>query len=290
MRALLVAALVAAPILAGAHPNDVPDPGFYITSDFGPRDAGGNASRFHRSIDYRRHVGRAVPLLEDGTVTEINRPNTMVSLVVVGVHTFRYLHFFDDTALPIVAGSFVLARSSDNNLAIVRMSGVAGRASYIISPTANRTVTISTARPGLPPVPFVFMTADGMAQARTINAVTVAANPDAGPAGGSGGFAVHMHVDHGLVAGTNTQVSMNPLLHIADRESRFIAFLRDRTDIGRVAGYAVGPLDTTSTFLKLRVNSEPEPNDAAETSTIAKDFNPHRCIDQNQPRNFRIVL
>jgi hypothetical protein len=242
---------------AAGHPVLVPDPGYVITSDFGPRTVAGGTP-FHKAIDFKRALGTTVPLLEDGTVTSLNRASAgvvhLVSLVVTGVHTFRYLHFFDDTDLPIVSGSFVLATASGGSLAIVRMSGTPGRASYIISPNAGNTVTITTARPGLPMVPFTFRNAAGTANATTENALTTANHPDAGPAGGSGGFAVHMHVDHGVMAG-GVQVSENPLYHITDRDSAYIVALQDKTGINRTAGYAVGPNDTGSTFLKLDVNS-----------------------------------
>jgi hypothetical protein len=130
--------------------------------------------------------------------------------------------------------------------------------------------------------PFTFMTADGSAQATTENALTRTDHPDAGPAGGSGGFDVHMHVDHGLVGGVS--VSMNPLFHMADRTSRFIAALRDRDDVNRPHGYAVGPLEPLSTFLKLNVRSEPEPAAGAAASTIAKDLESVRIyVDQEDP-------
>ena len=267
---------------AGAHPDDAPDPGYYITSDFGPRTVAGGTP-FHKAIDMRRGAGLGVPLLEDGTVTSLTRGNTqLVSLVVTGQHTFRYLHFFDDTALPIVSGAFVLARASDNSLAIVRLAGAPGEASYIISPNAGNTVTITAQRAGLPNPPFTFMTAGGGAPATTENALTTGNHPDAGPSGGSGGFAVHMHVDHGVVG--NVSVSMNPLFHMADRTSRFIAALRDRDNVNRPRGYAVGPNEPLSTFLKLNVRSEPEPNDTAANSTVAKDLESVRIyVDQVNP-------
>jgi hypothetical protein len=260
---LLLAALVVLGGLAeraAGHPALIPDPGFTITSDFGPRTVPGGTP-FHKALDFSRPLGTNVPLLEDGTVTSLNRADTagdprhLVALVVTGVHTFRYLHFFDDSDLPIVSGSFVLAEATGGGLAIVRMSGTPGRASYMISPVAGRTVTITTARPGLPMVPFTFKNAAGTANATTETALTTASHPDAGPAGGSGGFAVHMHIDHGVMIGGAAQVSMNPLFHIVDRDSAFIVALQDKTGINRPAGYAVGPNDAGSTFLKLDVNS-----------------------------------
>jgi hypothetical protein len=267
---------------AGAHPDDAIDPGFFITSDFGPRTTAGGTP-FHKAIDMRRAAGLGVPLLENGTVTSLTRGNTqLVSLVVTGQHTFRYLHFFDDTALPIVSGPFVLARASDNSLAIVRLAGTPGEAAYIISPNAGNTVTITVQRAGLPLPPFTFMTPGGGAPATTEDVLTTAAHPNAGPAGGSGGFDVHMHVDHGIA--NNVSVSMNPLFHMADRTSRFIAALRDRDDVNRPPGYAVGPNEPLSTFLKLNVRAEPEPAAGAANSTVAKDLESVRIyVDQVDP-------
>jgi hypothetical protein len=260
-----------------AHPTDADDPGFYITSDFGPRTVAGGTP-FHKALDFRRGAGLGVPVLEDGTVTQLSRGGTgLVSFVVMGQHQFRYLHFFNDTDLPIVVGAFVLATASDGALAIVHLSGTPGRASAIVSPNVGNTVTITAVRAGLPAPPFTFKNAAGTANATTVNAVT--RGSDGGPAGGSGGFAVHMHVDHGNAGGT--QVSMNPFYHMADRTSRFIASLRDRDDINRPTGYAVGPNEATSTFLKLNVRSEPEPDDNAATSTVAKDLESVRIyVDQ----------
>ena len=90
-------------------------------------------------IDYSRGAGQSVPLLEDGTVMGLSRPNvgSIIILTIQGVHTFRYLHMFNDTVLPIFSGSFILALASvanDGNLAIVkRTAGFLDRADYIIS-------------------------------------------------------------------------------------------------------------------------------------------------------------
>src|SRR4030067_1007361 len=58
-----------------AHPDDVFDPGFVFTSDFGPRMVPSPGTLFHMGIDYSRGAGQSVPLLEDGTVMGLSRPN-----------------------------------------------------------------------------------------------------------------------------------------------------------------------------------------------------------------------
>ncbi len=50
---------------------NIADPGFDITSDFGPRYTTGTL--FHKAIDFRRTAGQSLPLLGDGIVTDLLR-------------------------------------------------------------------------------------------------------------------------------------------------------------------------------------------------------------------------
>jgi hypothetical protein len=215
-----------------AHPNDVPDPGFVFTSDFGPR----NVTPWHPAIDYGAGAGVAVPLLEDGTVAGLSRPNvgSIIILTIQGVHTFRYLHMFNDTVLPIFSGSFILAQVSGGNLAIVRRTpGFLDRANYIISPTAGQTVTINSDLLGIPgpTVPTVLRNAAGTGNAISTNNLDRTNHPTIGAAGTSGGYPAHLHVDLGF------NVSENPLYHIADRNSEYIVKMLDTGNNARLGDY-----------------------------------------------------
>jgi len=234
-----------------AHPNDVPDPGFVFTSDFGPR----NVTPWHPAIDYGAGAGVAAPLLEDGTVTGLSRPNvgSIIILTIQGVHTFRYLHMFNDTVLPIFSGSFILAQVSGGNLAIVsRTPGFLDRANYIISPTAGQTVTINSDLLGIPgpTVPTVLRNAAGAGNAISTNQLNTVNHPAVGAAGTSGGYPAHLHVDLGF------NVSENPLYHIADRNSAYVVKMLDTGNTARLGDYFVGPNDSNSMFIKLNVDSK----------------------------------
>src|SRR3989339_1935550 len=76
------------------------DPGFEITSDFGPRLVG--SLDFHKAIDYHRGAGETIPLLENGQVEDLARgTGNLFRIEIRGNHTFRYLHMFNNNSLPI---------------------------------------------------------------------------------------------------------------------------------------------------------------------------------------------
>lgn len=238
-----------------AHPDEADDPGFDITSDFGPRNVAG--SRFHRAIDFRRQAGQTVPLLEDGTVTALFQGATtnIIIVTVSGTHTLRYLHlFYDDflIGLPRFSGGFMLAEASDGNLAIVKqVPGFPDRAEYIISanPTPQTVTVDADLLFGLPlPGTVTIQNAAGTAVAMSTNILNTT-DHDVGPAGTSGDFPAHMHVDLGL------GVSENPLYHITDRASAYIVTLQEKNNQARLPGYFVGPNDPDSFFIKLQVDS-----------------------------------
>ncbi len=253
------------------------DPGFLVTSDFGPRFVTGG-SPFHKAIDMQRATGSTIPLLENGNITLLFRGATtgIIIVTVAGGHTVRYLHMFNDTPLPICSGGFILDMDSNSNLAIVKLSGAStSQADYILSTTSGATVTsdFTTASPsttcsGFPNAIITFQNSSGV-NATTVSTVTRAAHSALGPSGTSGGFPPHMHID------LNNQ-SENILFHMPDRAGSIdVLNLFDGEYISRQEGYVVGPNKATTSFLRVDVDSR-----------AAKDMNKFNIyVDSVTPLN-----
>jgi len=228
------------------------DPGFEITSDFGPRLVG--SLDFHKAIDYHRGAGETIPLLENGQVEDLARgTGNLFRIEIRGNHTFRYLHMFNNNSLPITSGIFTLTNSDNGHLCIIKWtSGYQGsRADYIISQHdySGETVTLNSIK---------IRNANDSANATTSGTLTQTNNPYVGPAGVSGDpdgdgpltqYAAHMHIDMG--AG----VSENPLYHINHSASTYNVEVRDKNSIKRSTDWIVKKDDSNTTFLKVYTNT-----------------------------------
>lgn len=260
-RAILVTALL--PIaflrLAWGH-QTVPFTEFPITSDFGPRFlTANNRFDFHKAIDWSRAAGLSVPLLEAGSVIRLSystlaeplnpQAGGILIFETVGEHRFRYLHMFNNAALPIDSGDFTLALTDNNRLAIIKWANRTSlKAAYVIAEESGDMIQLPAG---------LVLNQDGSAPIETINALTTTNNASIGPSGGSGGFSPHMHVDHGFVqiGGQTVAASENPLAHVGHAISGFAVTFLDRNGAQRQDGFIVHRGNADDAFIKIRADT-----------------------------------
>src|SRR5687767_288337 len=92
--------LIALAITAAQAHETIPNPGFDITSDFGPRILDNETRDFHRAIDYSRAEHLSIPLLEDGRITRLSystlsdpldpQAGGILIVEISSAHKFRY--------------------------------------------------------------------------------------------------------------------------------------------------------------------------------------------------------
>jgi hypothetical protein len=243
--ASLAAAIVVGMTVAVSAHITASNPGFEITSDFGPRFL--PAADFHKAIDYGAAAGVSLPLLEAGSISRLSfadggvNPLTnqilILELNTTNGHHFRYLHIFNNTALPINSGEFALSTTTAGNLCIIHWAEGSNRtqADYVLAAVANGLVQAG----GFP----VLDTSGNQARTQTVGASPIA------PSGTSGNYAAHMHIDMGY------GISGSPLAHIEHAVSSFTVQFLDGNGNARPNGYVVSSSDTATTFIKARVNS-----------------------------------
>lgn len=69
-----------------------------ITSDYGPRNAGSEASAFHKGIDYGQSKGTAIPTVEAGAVNRIwyqPKPGGGYIIEIIGQNRWSYMHLME---------------------------------------------------------------------------------------------------------------------------------------------------------------------------------------------------
>jgi len=249
---LFIGVAILIPCLAWGQvgPITAADPGFPITSEFGPRMLSG-VPDFHPGIDYGATAGTAAPLIEAGTISRLSFDGGGLSPTAGTIlffefdtatsHHFRYLHMFNNTALPINSGGFTLTLTSGGHLAIVHWVGgqVGSAADYALSPSANENPQIGGVN-----------VKDS--QGVDILTTNIAQSP-VGPVGYSGlanPNQKHLHIDLG--AG----ISQNPLEYIAHAASNFTVQFLDSNGAPRQNGFVVNPNDPASSFINVHLDNE----------------------------------